>query len=157
MYDNLLAKVPTDLWIGGKWMPASDNNRCDVIDPATEKAIASVASASIADAKAAVDAAAAAFAGWAGKKPRERGEILRKSYELIMRDAERLAKLITLENGKALSDSRGEVAYAAEFFRWNAEEAVRNVGDVSRAPSSGARILVPHKPAGVAGLGTPWK
>jgi succinate-semialdehyde dehydrogenase / glutarate-semialdehyde dehydrogenase len=156
MYDNLLAKVPTDLWIGGKWMPSSDKNRFDVIDPATEKVIASVASASIADAKAAVDAAAAAFAGWAGKKPRERGEILRKSYELIMRDAERLAKLITLENGKALSDSRGEVAYAAEFFRWNAEEAVRNVGDVSRAPSSGARILVHHKPAGVAVLVTPW-
>src|SRR6202795_3709181 len=156
MYDNLLAKVPTDLWIGGKWMPSSDKNRFDVIDPATEKAIASVASASIADAKAAVDAAAAAFAGWAGKKPRERGEILRKSYELIMRDAERLAKLITLENGKSLADARGKVAYAAEFFRWYAEEAVRNIGDVSRAPSSGARIFVQHKPAGVAVLVTPW-
>src|SRR6202521_818355 len=156
MYDNLLAKVPTDLWIGGKWTPSSDNSRFDVIDPATEKVIASVASASIADAKAAVDAAAAAFDGWAAKKPRERGEILRKSYELIMRDAERLAKLITLENGKALSDSRGEVAYAAEFFRWNAEEAVRNIGGASRAPSSGARILVQHKPAGVAVLVTPW-
>jgi succinate-semialdehyde dehydrogenase/glutarate-semialdehyde dehydrogenase len=156
MYDNLLAKVPTDLWIGGKWRPASDKSRFDVIDPATEKPIASVASASIDDAKAAVDAAAAAFPGWGAKKPRERGEILRKSYELIMRDAERLAKLITLENGKALSDSRGEVAYAAEFFRWNAEEAVRNVGEVSRAPSTGARILVHHKPAGVAVLVTPW-
>src|SRR6202521_2085238 len=156
MYDNLLAKVPTDLWIGGKWTPSSDNSRFDVIDPATEKAIASVASASIADAKAAVDAAAAAFDGWAAKKPRERGEILRKSYELIMRDAERLAKLITLENGKALSDSRGEVAYAAEFFRWYAEEAVRNIGQVSRAPSSGARIFVHHKPAGIAVLVTPW-
>ena len=66
------------------------------------------------------------FPAWAGKKPRERAEILRKSFELIMRDAERLAKLITIENGKALSDSRGEVAYAAEFFRWFAEEAVRN-------------------------------
>ncbi|MGZ8388905.1 MAG: aldehyde dehydrogenase family protein, partial [Rhodoplanes sp.] len=156
MYDNLLAKVPTDLWIGGKWRPSSDKSRFDVIDPATEKAIASVASASIDDAKAAVDAAAAAFAGWGAKKPRERGEILRKSYELIMRDAERLAKLITLENGKALSDSRAEVAYAAEFFRWNAEEAVRNIGEMSRAPSSGARILVHHKPAGVAVLVTPW-
>jgi succinate-semialdehyde dehydrogenase/glutarate-semialdehyde dehydrogenase len=156
MYDNLLAKVPTDLWIGGKWTPSSDNSRFDVIDPATEKAIASVASANIADAKAAVNAAAVAFDGWAGKRPRERGEILRKSYELIMRDAERLAKLITLENGKALSDSRSEVAYAAEFFRWNAEEAVRNVGGVSRAPSSGARILIHHKPAGVAVLVTPW-
>jgi succinate-semialdehyde dehydrogenase/glutarate-semialdehyde dehydrogenase len=73
-----------------------------------------------------------------------------------MRDAERLAKLITLENGKALSDSRGEVAYAAEFFRWYAEEAVRNIGEVSRAPSSGARIFVQHKPAGIAVLVTPW-
>ena len=90
------------------------------------------------------------------KKPRERAEILRKSYELIMRDAERLAKLITLENGKALSDSRGEVAYAAEFFRWYAEEAVRNIGQNSRAPASGARILVQHKPAGIAVLVTPW-
>src|SRR5205807_8486913 len=90
------------------------------------------------------------------RKPRERAEVLRKSYELIMRDAERLAKLITIENGKALSDSRGEVAYAAEFFRWNAEEAVRNIGGFSRAPASGARIVVHHKPAGVAVLVTPW-
>src|SRR5437879_11354835 len=73
-----------------------------------------------------------------------------------MRDAERLAKLITLENGKALSDSRGEVAYAAEFFRWNAEEAVRNLGQLYNAPSSGARVVVQHRPAGVAVLVTPW-
>jgi succinate-semialdehyde dehydrogenase / glutarate-semialdehyde dehydrogenase len=156
MYDNLLANVPTDLWIGGKWCKSSDNQRFDVIDPATEKVIASVASATVDDAKAAVDAAAAAFPAWAAKKPRERGEILRKAYDLTMRDAERLAKLITLENGKALSDSRGEVAYAAEFFRWYAEEAVRNIGQVSTAPSSGARIFVQHKPAGVAVLVTPW-
>src|SRR3954454_12186564 len=134
MYENLLANVPTDLWIGGQWHKASDGKRFDVIDPATEDPVASVASATVEDAKAAVDAAGAAFPGWAAKKPRERGEILRKAFELIMRDAERLAKLITIENGKALSDSRGEVAYAAEFFRWYAEEAVRNVVDVSRAP-----------------------
>jgi succinate-semialdehyde dehydrogenase/glutarate-semialdehyde dehydrogenase len=156
MYDNLLANVPTDLWIGGKWKKASDNGRFDVIDPATEKTIASVASATVEDAKAAVDAAEAAFEGWAGRKPRERAEILRKAYDLIMRDAERFAKLITLENGKALPDSRSEVAYAAEFFRWYAEEAVRNVGEVSRAPSSGARIFVHHKPIGIAVLVTPW-
>ena len=148
--------VPTDLWIGGKWRKASDGGRFDVLDPATENKIASVASATVEDAKAAVDAASDAFAGWAARKPRERGEILRKSFELIMRDAERLAKLITIENGKALSDSRGEVAYAAEFFRWNAEEAVRNIGELSRAPASGARIVVHHKPAGVAVLVTPW-
>jgi succinate-semialdehyde dehydrogenase / glutarate-semialdehyde dehydrogenase len=156
MYDNLLANVPTDLWIGGKWRKSSDGARFDVIDPATENKVASVASATVADAKAAVDAAADAFEGWAARKPRERAEVLRKSYELIMRDAERLAKLITIENGKALSDSRGEVAYSAEFFRWYAEEAVRNIGQVSRAPSSGARIFVHHKPAGVAVLVTPW-
>src|SRR5438034_10636200 len=151
-YDNLLANVPTDLWIGGKWRKSSDGGRFDVLDPATENKIASVASATVEDAKAAVNAASAAFAGWATRKPRERAEILRKSFELIMRDAERLAKLITIENGKAISDSRGEVAYAAEFFRWNAEEAVRNIGGFSRAPASGARTLVHHKPAGVAVL-----
>jgi succinate-semialdehyde dehydrogenase / glutarate-semialdehyde dehydrogenase len=156
MYENLLANVPTDLWIGGKWRKASDGARFDVIDPATENKITSVASASVEDAKAAVDAASDAFTGWAERKPRERGEILRKAYEVIMAQSERLAKLITLENGKALSDSRGEVAYAAEFFRWYAEEAVRNIGNVSRAPSSGARIFVQHKPAGVAVLVTPW-
>jgi succinate-semialdehyde dehydrogenase / glutarate-semialdehyde dehydrogenase len=156
MYDNLLANVPTDLWIGGKWRKSSDGGRFDVIDPATENKVASVASATVEDAKAALDAASAAFPGWAAKKPRERAEVLRKSFELIMRDAERLAKLITIENGKALSDSRGEVAYAAEFFRWFAEEAVRNIGQNSVGPGSGARILVHHKPAGVAVLVTPW-
>src|SRR6187551_428156 len=155
-YDNLLANVPTDLWIGGKWRKSSDGGRFDVLDPATDNKIASVASATVEDARAAVDAASDAFADWAGRKPRERAEILRKSYELIMRDAERLAKLITIENGKALSDSRGEVAYAAEFFRWYAEEAVRNVGGMSVAPASGARIVVQHKPAGIAVLVTPW-
>ena len=156
MYDNLLANVPTDLWIGGKWKKASDGGRFDVIDPATEKTIASVASATVEDAKAAIDAADAAFPGWAAKKPRERGEILRKAFDIIMRDAERFAKIITLENGKSLSDSRGEIAYAAEFFRWYAEEAVRNVGQVSMAPASGARIVAQQKPAGIAVLVTPW-
>src|ERR1700681_778869 len=102
MYDNLLANVPTDLWIGGKWRKSSDGGRFDVIDPATENKVASVASATVEDAKAALDAAQAAFPGWAAKKPRERGEILRKSYELIMRDAERLAKVITIEHGKEM-------------------------------------------------------
>src|SRR5690349_497268 len=156
MYDNLLANVPTDLWINGKWKKSFDGARFDVIDPATERKVADVASASVEDAKAALDAAQAAFGPWAAKKPRERGEILRKAYDLIMRDAERLAKLITIENGKALSDSRGEVAYAAEFFRWNAEEAVRNLGSNGVAPASGARIFVHHKPAGIAVLVTPW-
>src|SRR5262249_38306574 len=91
MYDNLLASVPTDPDIGGKWRKASDNQRFDVIDPATEKPIASVASTSVEDAKAAVDAASAAMEGWAAKKPRERAEVLRKAFELILRDTERFA------------------------------------------------------------------
>jgi succinate-semialdehyde dehydrogenase / glutarate-semialdehyde dehydrogenase len=156
MYDNLLAGVPTDLWIGGTWRKSSDGQRFDVIDPATENIITSVASATVDDAKAAVDAASEAFPAWAAKKPRERSEILRKAFELIIRDAERIAKLMTLENGKALPDARAEVAYAAEFFRWNAEEAVRNLGQFYNAPASGARTLVHHRPAGVAVLVTPW-
>ncbi len=155
-YDNVLAGISTELYIGGAWRPASDGARMDVIDPATEEVIASVASASVEDAKAAIDAAEASYAGWAGRKPRERGEILRKAYELIIGQTERFAKLITVENGKSLADARGEVAYAAEFFRWYAEEAVRNLGEISRAPSSGARIVVQHKPAGVVVLVTPW-
>ena len=155
-YDNLLAGVSTELYIGGAWRPASDGARLDVTDPATEATIASVASASVEDAMAAVEAAAAAGPAWAARKPRERGEILRKAHEIMLRESERLAKLMTLENGKSLTDSRAEVAYAAEFFRWNAEEAVRNIGQVSMAPSSGARIVVQHKPSGVAVLVTPW-
>lgn len=156
MYENLLAGVPTDLWIGGAWRKSSDGQRFDVIDPATENTITSVASATVHDAMAALDAASAVFPGWAATKPRERSEILRKAFELITRDAERIAKLMTLENGKALPDARAEVAYAAEFFRWNAEEAVRNLGQLYNAPASGARTLVHHRPAGVAVLVTPW-
>ena len=82
--------------------------------------------------------------------------MLRKAFELIMAEKEEFARLITLENGKALPDSRGEIAYAAEFFRWSSEEAARAVGDLYRGPSTGARILVGHKPAGIAVLVTPW-
>ena len=120
-YDNLLADVPTDLYIGGRWCPASDGARMDVIDPATEAVVASVASASTDDAAAAVDAAAEAAADWARREPRERAEILRKAHELLLQQGERFARLITVENGKSLADARGEVAYAAEFFRWYAE------------------------------------
>jgi succinate-semialdehyde dehydrogenase/glutarate-semialdehyde dehydrogenase len=156
LYGNLLADVPTDLYIGGKWVPASDGARFDVEDPATQTVVASVASASVADAKAAIEAAAGAAKEWGARKPRERAEILRKAFETLIRESERFAKIITIENGKSLADARGEVAYAAEFFRWYAEEAVRNIGQVSHAPSSGARMLVQHKPAGIAVLVTPW-
>lgn len=148
--------VPLGLWIDGADRPSSDGSRFDVIDPATEGTLASVANATLDDAAAAIDAAEAAFADWAGRTPRARAEILRKAFELIMAEQEPLARLVTMENGKALSDARGEIAYAAEFFRWFAEEAVRNIGDVMRAPASGARILVQHKPIGISVLVTPW-
>jgi len=114
------------------------------------------ANGTVADAIAAVDAAEAAAASWAAKTPRERSEILRRAFEMLIADKERFARLNTMENGKALSDARAETAYAAEFFRWFAEEAVRNTGQVGMAPASGARMVVHHKPAGIAVLVTPW-
>jgi succinate-semialdehyde dehydrogenase/glutarate-semialdehyde dehydrogenase len=149
-------RLPTDLWIGGAFREASDGARFDVINPADESVLASVASASIADADAALDAAQDAFADWAGRTPRARSEVLRRAWELMVARQEEFARLITLENGKARADAMGEAAYAAEFFRWFAEEAVRADGLLTRAPASGARIMVHHKPAGIAVLVTPW-
>ena len=130
--------------------------RFDVINPADETVLASVASAEIDDADEALDAAQNAFADWASRTPRNRSEILRKAYELMVDRLDEFAKLITLENGKAGNDARGEAAYAAEFFRWFSEEAVRADGMITHAPASGARIIVQHKPAGIAVLVTPW-
>ncbi len=144
----------TDLYINGAWHATDD--RFDVINPATEKVLASVASADIADADAALDAAEAAMADWAARSPRDRSEVLRRAWELMTAKLDHFAHLITLENGKAGVDARGEAAYAAEFFRWFAEEAVRADGMITHAPSSGARIVVQHKPAGLAVLVTPW-
>ena len=154
--DIITADAPTDLFIGGRWRESSDRSRFDVVDPATERIIASVASATVDDGLAALSAASEASRAWSSTSPRERAEVLRRAFDLVMREKEYLARLITLENGKSLADARSEVAYAAEFFRWYAEEAVRGLGDVSRAPASGARILVQHKPAGIALLITPW-
>jgi succinate-semialdehyde dehydrogenase/glutarate-semialdehyde dehydrogenase len=146
----------TDLYIDGAWRPGSAGQRFEVFNPSTEAALASVASAEIADADLALDAAGAAFADWAGRKPRERAEILRRAYELMVAHKHDIARMITLENGKAGADAMGETLYAAEFFRWFAEEAVRIEGSLGHAPASGARILVQHRPAGIAVLVTPW-
>lgn len=151
-----IPNVPTQLFLGGEWRDASDGGTFDVDNPATGEVLATVASATLDDGKAALDAAEKAFPAWAGLKPRERGEVLRKAFELIMAQKEELARLITMENGKALPDSRAEIAYAAEFFRWSSEEAVRAIGDLYEGPSTGARIVVGHKPVGVAVLVTPW-
>jgi succinate-semialdehyde dehydrogenase/glutarate-semialdehyde dehydrogenase len=153
---NYAVQDYTDLYIGGKWRPGASGDRFNVINPATEDVLASVASAELADADAALNAAEDAFADWAARTPRQRSEVLRKAWELMTARLDDFAKLITLENGKAGNDARGEATYAAEFFRWFAEEAVRADGLITHAPSSGARIMVQHKPAGIAVLVTPW-
>jgi succinate-semialdehyde dehydrogenase/glutarate-semialdehyde dehydrogenase len=150
------ADLLTDLWIGGKAVPSTDGGRFDVLDPSTGTVLTTVADGTTEDAAAAVDAADAAAAGWAATSPRERAEILRRSWQLMTEQAEVLAKLITLENGKALVDAKGEVAYAAEFFRWYSEEAVRAAGQVMTAPSGANKIMVLHQPVGIAVLVTPW-
>ena len=148
--------VSHGLFIGGKWVDARSGRQIQVIDPSTEAVISAVPDAAPEDALAAVDAAAAAAEGWRKTAPRKRSEILRRCYELMIDRAEMLAMLISLENGKALRDARGEVAYAAEFFRWNAEEAVRIVGDFGIAPSGSNHIVVEYQPIGVCVLITPW-
>ncbi len=153
---ELISVRHTDLYIDGSWRPASDRQRIEVQDPATGEVISSVASASVGDGLEAVAAAHQAFRGWAARPPRERAEILRKAFELMIRDREKLAELMVRENGKTLAEARGEVAYAAEFFRWFSEEAVRNMGSVSIAPSGANRIMVEHQPIGVSVLVTPW-
>src|SRR6202451_1865694 len=120
--------VPTDLLIGGEWTKGSAT--FPVLDPATEEPLAEVADGTAADALDAVAAAQAALPGWAGPPPRQRAEILRRAFELMTERAEQFARLMSAENGKSLRDARGEAAYAAEFFRWCAEEAVRIEGSV---------------------------
>ncbi|MDQ0317853.1 NAD-dependent succinate-semialdehyde dehydrogenase [Amorphus orientalis] len=141
------------LYIGGNWL-AGDG--IAVIDPSTGDLLVEVADAGVDEALSAVDAAEAAAAGWRSTAPRERSEILRRWFELMRERAEELAVLISLENGKALADARGEVAYAAEFFRWYAEEATRIGGEFRHTPSGAHNILVDHEPIGIAVLITPW-
>lgn len=151
-----LADLPTGLYIGGQWRDASDGARIEVEDPATGATIADVASGTPEDGRAAVAAAAAAAADWATTPPRERGEVLRQTYELMIEHRDELAQLIVLEGGKSRRDAEGEVTYAAEFYRWFAEEAVRGTGQVQTAPGGDKRILTVLQPVGVAVLVTPW-
>jgi succinate-semialdehyde dehydrogenase/glutarate-semialdehyde dehydrogenase len=127
-----------------------------VIDPSDGSVIASVSTSGEKEHEAALAAADHASAGWAKVAPRVRGEILRKAFEIMVAEADQLAELISRENGKALPDAKGEVLYAAEFFRWFSEEAVRNAGDFRMAPSGVKRILVTHQPIGLSLLITPW-
>jgi succinate-semialdehyde dehydrogenase/glutarate-semialdehyde dehydrogenase len=147
--------VPTGLLIGGTWTAGGDG-LLPVTDPATEETVTEVASASTDDALRAVAAAHDALPGWAATPPRQRGECLRRAWELMTERGEALARLMVVENGKALRDARAEISYAADFFRWYGEEAVRNEGYLATAPSGANRIVVEHQPVGVSVLVTPW-
>ena len=153
---RILDGVPTNLFIGGGWRGSQGNGRFDVLDPASGAVLTTVADGTVADGLAAVDAADKAAAGWATTPPRTRAEILRKAFDAMTAQSDQLAELVSLENGKSLTDARGEVAYAAEFFRWYSEEAVRAIGAVTTAPSGANRILVTHQPVGICVLVTPW-
>jgi len=156
MSDELIQSVPTGLFIGGQWVESSDGGRIDVTDPATEKVIASVASGTVEDATRAVDAAYEAGKSWALTAPRQRAEVLRAAFELLTARRDDLAVIMSREEGKTRAEGLGEVAYAAEFFRWYAEEAPRIMGHFGRGPAGINNILVDHVPVGVSLLITPW-
>jgi succinate-semialdehyde dehydrogenase/glutarate-semialdehyde dehydrogenase len=149
-------ETPSDLFIDGGWRPATDGRRFAVHEPATGEVLRSVADADVGDALAAVNAAFLAQPGWAADAPRRRSDVLRRAFELLITRADALAELIVRENGKPIAEARSEVLYAAEFFRWFSEEAVRLDGRLAVAPSGGNRILTVHQPIGVALLVTPW-
>ena len=152
---TLPSGTATEMYVDGKWTPGSAGT-FDVLDPSTGGVLAAVPQAGADDVTAAVSAAAAALPNWAAAPPRERSEVLRKAFELMIERKEEIAFLMSLEMGKSLTDARGEVVYAAEFFRWFAEEAVRIGGELRTAPSGANRILTFRKPVGVALLLTPW-
>jgi succinate-semialdehyde dehydrogenase/glutarate-semialdehyde dehydrogenase len=153
---DLLPDEQRNLYIDGTWREAASGKRFDVHDPADGSVITDVADGSDDDAMDALDAAVAAQHDWARTAPRERGEILRRSFELITERADTLARLISLEMGKTLAEAKGEVTYGAEFFRWFSEEAVRIHGRWMQAPAGGSRLLTVRKPVGPCLFLTPW-
>ncbi|GEL22407.1 NAD-dependent succinate-semialdehyde dehydrogenase [Pseudonocardia sulfidoxydans NBRC 16205] len=146
----------TGSFVAGQWREPKPGTGQDVLDPADGSVIATVADSTVAECLESVDAAADALASWAERPPRQRGEILRRAFDLMNAERDAIAHLITRENGKLLVDSYGEVAYAAEFFRWFSEEAVRIGGEYRLAPNGDKQIMVTRKPIGVALLITPW-
>jgi len=153
---DVIADVPRQLFIAGQWVPASDGREFGVENPATATQLCQIADAGAADSARAVEAAVAAQESWARTAPRARSEILRRAYELIVERTDALAMLMTLEMGKPLAEARGEVAYAAEFFRWFSEEAVRVDGGMTTTPDGRNRIMVMRQPVGPCMLITPW-
>jgi succinate-semialdehyde dehydrogenase / glutarate-semialdehyde dehydrogenase len=153
---SVVDAVPKELYIGGEWRAAGGGETLAVEDPATGEVLCEVADATPEDAKAALDAACAVQAEWAAHPPRERGEILRRAYEEMTERADELALLMTLEMGKSVAESKAEIAYASEFFRWSAEEAVRIDGRFATAPNGAGRLLTMKQPVGPCLLITPW-
>ncbi len=152
----LLERVPTDLFIGGVWLPAANGTTLAVRDPATGEIVKEIADAGVGDGKAALDAACAAFAGWARTSLRERSELLRRAFDLLQERAEEFALLMSVEMGKPLAEARGEVTYGGEFLRWFAEEAPRIQGRYGANPEDTGRTIVSQHPVGPCYLITPW-
>jgi len=150
----IVMQLKTQLYIDGKWVNGSST--LAVTDPSDESVIANVQVSSDKECADAVDAADRAFKGWAKTAPRVRGEILRKAFEIMVAEADRLAEIVSRENGKVLTDAKGEILYAAEFFRWFSEEAVRINGEYRTSPSGDKKIVVTKQPIGVSLLITPW-
>jgi succinate-semialdehyde dehydrogenase/glutarate-semialdehyde dehydrogenase len=153
---SVVEAVEKQLFIDGKWRDADGGKTLPVEDPSTGEVIARVADASPADGEAALASAADSQTDWAATPPRDRGEILRRAFELISERAADLALLMTLEMGKPLSESRAEITYAAEFFRWFSEEPVRVAGRYSVAPNGATRLLTMKQPVGPCLMITPW-
>ncbi|WP_349828271.1 NAD-dependent succinate-semialdehyde dehydrogenase [Brevibacterium litoralis] len=152
----IIDKINTGLYINGEWRPAEGGKTIDVVNPATGKVLTTVADGSAADAQEAIEVAGATQKSWAATPPRERGEILRRAWELLIERQDEIAAVMTAEMGKPLSEAKGEVAYGAEFFRWFAEEAVRIGGDYTMSTDGKTRLMISHEPVGPAVLVTPW-
>jgi succinate-semialdehyde dehydrogenase/glutarate-semialdehyde dehydrogenase len=152
----LLAAVPPGLFIGGEWVDAEGGACFDVRDPATGRVIRTIADATPDDGIRALDAAVAAQEAWAATTPRTRSDILRRAFDLVRAHAEDLALLMTLEMGKPLAESRGEVTYGGEFLRWFSEEAVRVSGRYGLNPEGTGRMIVSQRPVGPSFFITPW-
>ncbi|MEH6782149.1 MAG: NAD-dependent succinate-semialdehyde dehydrogenase [Rhodoglobus sp.] len=153
---QLLDTVPNQLFIGGQWIAASGSKTLDVTDPATGKVIRTISDASAEDGMRALDAAVAAQDSWAATPARERGEILRRTFDLVQEHRDDLALLMTLEMGKPLAEANGEVTYGGEFLRWFSEEAVRISGRFGNTPEGTGRMIVSQRPVGPCFLITPW-
>ncbi|MBX3311666.1 MAG: NAD-dependent succinate-semialdehyde dehydrogenase [Microbacteriaceae bacterium] len=153
---EVLTKVPTQLFVNGKWVNSSTGKKIPVYNPANDELLVEIQDASPADALSALDAAVAAQDEWAATSPRYRGELLRKAFDLITERKEFFATLMTLEMGKPYAEALGEVAYGAEFLRWFSEEAPRIAGRFGSNPEGTGQIIVAKRPVGPSFLITPW-